>query len=165
MHSLVSQILAVTPIRALIYASAFTDFTVTGELDFYGYRIQLSPEQRLHFLSIWNICMKFQMRFRLRFCRMVCCLITSISQDRHCFLQMSFLICVLGEIHRITISVFRTKLVWIEFFGLLRYRLGVWILYCTGCISYSCNPFCRNFAIRCFRWCAQLREVKWAVAK
>lgn len=27
------------------------------------------------------------------------------------FLQMSFLICVLGEIHRITISVFRTKLV------------------------------------------------------
>lgn len=52
MHSLVSQILAVTPIRALIYASAFTDFTVTGELDFYGYRIQLSPEQRLHFLSI-----------------------------------------------------------------------------------------------------------------
>ena len=51
MHSLVSQILAVTPIRALIYASAFTDFTVTGELDFYGYRIQLSPEQRLHFFK------------------------------------------------------------------------------------------------------------------
>lgn len=43
--------LAVTPIRALIYASAFTDFTVTGELDFYGYRIQLSPEQRLHFFK------------------------------------------------------------------------------------------------------------------
>lgn len=51
MHSLVSQILAVTPIRALIYASAFTNFTVTGELDFYGYRIQLSPEQRLHFFK------------------------------------------------------------------------------------------------------------------
>lgn len=111
MHSLVSQILAVTPIRALIYASAFTDFTVTGELDFYGYRIQLSPEQRLHFFKHMKHLHEISNALQIKI------LPNGLLSDyQHIprstlFLQMSFLICVLGEIHRITISAFRTKLV------------------------------------------------------
>lgn len=51
MHALTAQILATTPVKALIYASVFTDFTVTGELDFYGRRIRLTPDQRLRYLK------------------------------------------------------------------------------------------------------------------
>lgn len=35
----------------IYYTSAFNDFAVTGELDFYGFRIQLTPEQRLHYIK------------------------------------------------------------------------------------------------------------------
>ncbi len=51
MHAITAQILAATPVRALIYVSVFTDFTVTGELDFYGHRIHLTPDQRLRYLK------------------------------------------------------------------------------------------------------------------
>ena len=51
LHAITAQILATTSVRALIYASVFTDFTVTGELDFYGRRIHLTPDQRLRYLK------------------------------------------------------------------------------------------------------------------
>lgn len=51
LHSITAQLLHCAHIKVMVYTSAFNDFTVTGELDFYGFRIQLTPEQRLRYIK------------------------------------------------------------------------------------------------------------------
>lgn len=51
LNYLTQRILETTPIRLLIYASVLKDFTVTGELDFFGVRISLDASQRLRCLK------------------------------------------------------------------------------------------------------------------
>lgn len=51
LHSITAQLLRCAHIKVIVYTSAFNDFTVTGELDFYGFRIQLTPEQRLRYIK------------------------------------------------------------------------------------------------------------------
>lgn len=51
LHSITAQLLRCAHIKVMVYTSAFNDFTVTGELDFYGFRIQLTPEQRLRYIK------------------------------------------------------------------------------------------------------------------
>lgn len=51
LHSITAQLLRCAHIKVMIYTSAFNDFAVTGELDFYGFRIQLTPEQRLLYIK------------------------------------------------------------------------------------------------------------------
>lgn len=48
---LTQRILETTPIHLIIYASVLKDFTVTGELDFFGVRISLTISQRLRCLK------------------------------------------------------------------------------------------------------------------
>jgi len=50
-NHLVHRILETTPIHLLIYASVLKDFTVTGELDFFGVRMCLNLSQRLRCLK------------------------------------------------------------------------------------------------------------------
>lgn len=47
LHSLTKQLLSSAPIKILFYASVFNDFAISGEMDFYGCRVQLTPKQRL----------------------------------------------------------------------------------------------------------------------
>ena len=51
LHSITAQLLRCAHTKVMVYTSAFNDFTVTGELDFYGFRIQLTPEQRLRYIK------------------------------------------------------------------------------------------------------------------
>lgn len=51
LNHLTQRILETIPVRLLIYASVLKDFTVTGELDFFGTRISLSVSQRLRCLK------------------------------------------------------------------------------------------------------------------
>ena len=51
LNHLVHRILETTPIHLLIYASVLKDFTVTGELDFFGVRMCLNLSQRLRCLK------------------------------------------------------------------------------------------------------------------
>lgn len=51
LHSITAQLLRCAHIKVMVYTSAFNNFTVTGELDFYGVRIQLTPEQRLRYIK------------------------------------------------------------------------------------------------------------------
>lgn len=51
LHSITAQLLRYAHIKIMVYTSAFNNFTVTGELDFYGVRIQLTPEQRLRYIK------------------------------------------------------------------------------------------------------------------
>lgn len=48
---LTQRILETTPIHLIIYASVLKDFTVTGELDFFGVRMSLTISQRLRCLK------------------------------------------------------------------------------------------------------------------
>ena len=66
LHVITTQILASMPVKALIYASVFTDFAVTGELDFYGQRIHLSPDQRLRYLKHLKHLSESQNAFEIR---------------------------------------------------------------------------------------------------
>ena len=51
LNHLTQRILETTPIHLIIYASVLKDFTVTGELDFFGVRISLTISQRLRCLK------------------------------------------------------------------------------------------------------------------
>ena len=51
LHSITAQLSRCAHIKVMVYTSAFNNFTVTGELDFYGVRIQLTPEQRLRYIK------------------------------------------------------------------------------------------------------------------
>ena len=51
LNHLVHRILETTPIHLLIYASVLKNFTVTGELDFFGVRMYLNLSQRLRCLK------------------------------------------------------------------------------------------------------------------
>ena len=51
LNHLTHRILETTPVRLLIYASVLKDFTVTGELDYFGTRISLDISQRLRCLK------------------------------------------------------------------------------------------------------------------
>ena len=51
LNQLTQRILESTPIRLIIYDSVLKDFTVTGELDFFGIKISLNVSQRLRCLK------------------------------------------------------------------------------------------------------------------
>lgn len=55
-HNIMLNVLRESAVRIMIYESAFTDFAVTGELDFYNQKVSLTTEQRLkyidHFLQL-----------------------------------------------------------------------------------------------------------------
>lgn len=51
LNHLTQRILETSPVRLLIYASVLKDFTVTGELDYFGTRISLDISQRLRCLK------------------------------------------------------------------------------------------------------------------
>lgn len=51
LHALTKRVIENSPIRLLVHETAFTSFTVTGMLDFYGYKIQLDSEQRLRYMK------------------------------------------------------------------------------------------------------------------
>ncbi|MDO4298745.1 MAG: hypothetical protein Q4C59_09790 [Lachnospiraceae bacterium] len=50
-HQTTKNILEKSTIRLMFYENAFSDLAVSGELDFYNYKIILTPEQRLHYMS------------------------------------------------------------------------------------------------------------------
>ena len=51
LHAMTKKVIENSPIRLLVHESAFTSFTVTGMLDFYGYKVQLTSEQRLRYIK------------------------------------------------------------------------------------------------------------------
>ena len=51
LNQLTQRILESTPIRLIIYDSVLKDFTVTGELDFFGIKMSLNVSQRLRCLK------------------------------------------------------------------------------------------------------------------
>lgn len=51
LHTITAQLLRCSSVKIILYASVFNDFIVSGELDFYGFRIQLTPEQRLRYIK------------------------------------------------------------------------------------------------------------------
>lgn len=50
-HDLTQHSYTELPIQILFNASAFSDFTVTGELNFFNMKVILSPEQRLRYIQ------------------------------------------------------------------------------------------------------------------
>ena len=52
-HNFSSHILQTGPIQIMIYESAFTDFVISGELDFYNHKVLLTVEQRLMVLEYY----------------------------------------------------------------------------------------------------------------
>lgn len=50
-HSLTRSILEESRIHIMIYESAFRDFAVSGELDFYNYKVYLTTDQRLRYMQ------------------------------------------------------------------------------------------------------------------
>ena len=50
-HNLTQHSYTELPIQILFNASAFSDFTVTGELNFFNMKVILSPEQRLRYIQ------------------------------------------------------------------------------------------------------------------
>lgn len=51
LHQITKNILENSPIRLMFYENAFSDLAVTSELDFFNYKVQLTMEQRLRYLS------------------------------------------------------------------------------------------------------------------
>lgn len=51
MHQVTKKIIETAPIRLLVHLSTFSNFVVTGTIDFYGYKLTLTYEQRLHFMK------------------------------------------------------------------------------------------------------------------
>lgn len=51
LHQTTKNILKKSSIRLMFYESAFSDLAVSSELDFFNYKIHLSPEQRLRYMS------------------------------------------------------------------------------------------------------------------
>ena len=51
MHQITKKIIETAPIRLLVPLNAFSNFIVTGVLDFYGFKITLSYEQRLKYMK------------------------------------------------------------------------------------------------------------------
>lgn len=49
-HTLAKRRFEELPIRILFYEPAFSDFAVTGEVDFYNVKIRLPPKQRLRYI-------------------------------------------------------------------------------------------------------------------
>ena len=49
-HSLTKSILEESRVQIMIYESALRDFALTGELDFYSYKVYLTMEQRLRYM-------------------------------------------------------------------------------------------------------------------
>ena len=50
-HRLVRNIVRKSHIRIMIYESAFSNFVVTGELDFFNYKVKLSVQQQLRYME------------------------------------------------------------------------------------------------------------------
>lgn len=50
-HSLSKRRFEEQPIRILFYESALSEFAVEGELDFYNFKIHLTPQQRLQYIG------------------------------------------------------------------------------------------------------------------
>lgn len=72
-HQTTKNILKKSSIRLMFYENAFSDLAVSGELDFYNYKIILSPKQRLrymsHLLDIFK--QNINLEFRLIYGRLV----------------------------------------------------------------------------------------------
>lgn len=51
MHTLTRNVLAQMNVQVLVFESALMDFAVTGELDFYNVKVNLTPERRLRYLE------------------------------------------------------------------------------------------------------------------
>lgn len=49
-HSVTNSILKESPVQIMVYESAFTDFAVSGKLDFYNYSVVLTPNQRIQYM-------------------------------------------------------------------------------------------------------------------
>lgn len=49
-HALTKRSYEQSPIRIMLYESALSEFAVTGELDFYNFKVRLTPEQRLEYM-------------------------------------------------------------------------------------------------------------------
>lgn len=49
-HKLTQNVLEESAVQVLFHENAFTDFAVSGELDFYNEKITLTPEQRLRYM-------------------------------------------------------------------------------------------------------------------
>lgn len=65
-HTIARKVLFSTPIKVLAYTSIFSNFTVTGELDFYGTRIRLDADQRLRCLKYIESLLNSDPNFQLR---------------------------------------------------------------------------------------------------
>ena len=50
-HSLTKTVLEESGIKIMIYESAFTAFSVSGEMDFYGHTVTLTTDQRLRYIQ------------------------------------------------------------------------------------------------------------------
>ena len=51
MHQLTKKIIETAPIQLLVHSSAFTNFVVTGIIDFYGYKLTLNYQQRIKYMK------------------------------------------------------------------------------------------------------------------
>lgn len=51
LHQTTKNILKKSSVRLMFYESAFSDLAVSSELDFFNYKIHLSPQQRLRYMS------------------------------------------------------------------------------------------------------------------
>ncbi len=51
MHQITSRVLRTSPMRIIIYDSTLSQFSISGELDLYNFKVILSPEQRLRYMT------------------------------------------------------------------------------------------------------------------
>ena len=50
-HESTKNLLEQAPVRLIFYENAFSDFAISGELDFYNHKVTLTPEQRVHYMK------------------------------------------------------------------------------------------------------------------
>lgn len=59
LHKLNKSVLECAEIQLMVYASAFSDLVVSNELDFYSYKVKLTPEQKVTYLNYFlELCEK-----------------------------------------------------------------------------------------------------------
>ena len=66
-HRLLRTVMRESPIRLMLYESAFSSFVVTNELDFYNLKIKLSVKQQIRYMEhLIELCEKCEnLNFRL----------------------------------------------------------------------------------------------------
>ena len=50
-HNLLKNVLEENKVQIMIYESTFTNFVVSGELDFFNYKVTLTPMQRMRYMK------------------------------------------------------------------------------------------------------------------